>query len=82
MPPRPKPVRKTAGRASPSKWVGWAQGNWAALVLSSCIGFLLEILELLKIPRFIKRMIFVNQSIKKKNMPINSHGVHFFILAE
>jgi len=51
-------------------------------VLSSCIGILFEMSELLKTPLVMGLMIFVNQSIKKKNMPINSHGVHFFILAE
>jgi hypothetical protein len=34
-PPQSKPLRMTAERASPSQWVGWTQGDLAALVLSS-----------------------------------------------
>jgi hypothetical protein len=39
----------TAGRANPPQWVGWTQVDSGALVLSSCIGILFEMAELLKI---------------------------------
>jgi hypothetical protein len=64
----------TAGRASPSTWVGWTPGNWAALVLSSCIGILIEMSELLKIPLVVEMMVFVNQWKEYKNMRNNSPG--------
>jgi hypothetical protein len=51
----------TAGRASPWPSVGWTQGDWDALVLSSCIGILLEMSELLKTPIVMGLMLFVNQ---------------------